>query len=305
MRRMLLPFVVLGSFAFAVVAQLADDAWEILYDGQAKIALKDAHFTAGTRHLSWLATDEKPPKAKAKVPARPEYLEFREDKTPMYKDDIVTYIPVASLLRLEYDHDKKLVRAAVKQAGDKDLTLVGPTKFANINKFSLEGTAVMKADLGVEGALQFQDGLMKTPFRALIHHAAKPAAAPTGGGAVVIAQDKAKTEHKVQGLMPLYKVGAGQKLASVLMFETVGQIDVAKIAVLRQNPPAEKKQAISHVYEVTQIDGAKRKLTLLENTQLDGNQKAVLVGLVGRVPAGYKLFPPHTIAEVRFAVKSE
>ena len=75
--------------------------------------------------------------------------------------------------------------------------------------------------------------------------------------------------------------------------------------MLRQVPAPDKKQAVSHEYEVTHVGGAMQKLTLLDNTQLEDNQQAVLVGLVGRVPAGFKLFPPHTIAEVRWEEKGE
>ena len=39
--------------------------------------------------------------------------------------------------------------------------------------------------------------------------------------------------------------------------------------------------------------------TLLPKVTLEG-KPATLVGLVGRVPAGYKLFPLHVIAEVEF-----
>jgi hypothetical protein len=284
-------------------AQSADDAWEILYDGQTKIHLKDAHFTAGTRHLSWLVAADKSGKSKTKN-LGPEYLEFREEKSTTFKDGIVTLIPVASLVRLEYDLDKKLVRAIVKQAGDKDLDLVGSTKFTGINKFALDGSAA-KAEVGVAGALQFKDGFMAVPIRGFAQSGAKPVEMPTGGKAVIVAQDKEKTEHAVSGLMPLYRVSAGQKLASVLMFQKVGQIDVKTLAVLRQVPPADKKQTISHQYEVTQAGGEKQRLTLLEKTQLDDNQPAVLIGLVGRVAAGFKLFPPHTITEVRFEGMSE
>lgn len=298
MRCLFFSFTLFAVCTPGAAAQSGDNAWEIVYDGQTKIRLKDAHFTAGTRRLSWLAADEKP--AKAKAPVGPEYLEFREDKTPMYTDDIVTYISIASLQRIDYEHEKKLVRVTVKQAGDKDLTLFGSTRYANINKFSFDGTARQMTEFPVEGPLQFQDGRMRLPIRAFVQAAARPVEAPTGRVAIVVARDKDKTQHKVHGLAPLYKVGAGQKLASVLMFQKVGQLDVSKIAALRQLPPTDKKQTYSHDYEVTQIGGDKEKLTLLDATQLEGNAKAVLVGLVGRVPAGYKLFPAPIIAEVRF-----
>jgi hypothetical protein len=83
------------------------------------------------------------------------------------------------------------------------------------------------------------------------------------------------------------------------MFQKIGQIDVAKIAGLVQLPPA-KKQTASTDYEITLTDGKKETLTLLEKTALDDNQPAQLIGLVGRTAAGWKLFPPHTIAAVRW-----
>src|SRR5262249_30403324 len=151
MRSAFLVLILLPISSTALIAQPADDGWEVIYDAQTKIRLKDAHFTAGTRHPAWLARADNTAKAKAKAPAGPEYLEFREDKTPMYTDDIVTYIPVASVQRIDYEHEKKLVRVTVKQTDDSSLTLAGPTKYANINKFSLEGMALAKNDVKVEG----------------------------------------------------------------------------------------------------------------------------------------------------------
>lgn len=300
MRHTLAPILCIVVIPLTLPVQLLAGDWEVVYDGKTKFRLKDARFTAGTRQLSWLAADDKAATTKAKGPAGPEYLEFREEQSTSYKDGIVTYIPVASLVSLEYDHDKRTSRIAVKQAGETELTLIGSTRFVGINKFSLEGTALAKADVSVEGTLQFQDGLMKTPVRGFVHHAAKPLEAPSGRAALIVAQDKEKSSHMVRNLMPLYKVGAGQKRAAVLMFQKIGQIDIAKLSGLRQLPPPSKKLNFSHEYEATLLGGDKQTLTLLDSTQLEGGQKATLIGLVGRVAAGYKLFPPHTIAEIRF-----
>ncbi len=286
-----------STLAGSASGQPPADSWLLVVDSQTKVPLQNAHFTTGTRHLDWLVEDGAGAAPKGKK-AGPEYLEFREDKSTTFKDGIVTWIPLASLAGLEYDHDKKLVRAAIKQPEGKDLVLVGSTKFAGINKFSVEGAAG-KVQLGIEGALQLQDGLMKVPFRGLVHEGAQPAILPKGRGAAVRAQDKEKTEHKVYGLAALYAVNKGHKLANVLMFQKVGQLDLNKISSLHQLPAA-KKQAISHDYEVIRLDGDKQKLTLLDKTQLGDNEPATLLGLVGRVPAGFKLFPPHTIAEARF-----
>jgi hypothetical protein len=46
-------------------------------------------------------------------------------------------------------------------------------------------------------------------------------------------------------------------------------------------------------------DGTKHTLTLLTKVELAGTKMATLTGLLGRVPVGYKLFPAHTIAELR------
>src|SRR5687767_2294224 len=92
----------------SALAQSPEQTWEVLYDSQITLRLKDARFTAGTRHLSWLVDDDKSAKPKMKNPG-PEHLEFREEKSTTFKDGITTYIPLTSLQRIEYDHDKKLV----------------------------------------------------------------------------------------------------------------------------------------------------------------------------------------------------
>jgi hypothetical protein len=57
------------------------------------------------------------------------------------------------------------------------------------------------------------------------------------------------------------------------------------------------------VWMVSLKDGTEETLTLLTTIPLDG-KNAVLEGLLGKVPGGYKLFPVHTIGEVEFdAVK--
>jgi hypothetical protein len=45
-------------------------------------------------------------------------------------------------------------------------------------------------------------------------------------------------------------------------------------------------------------------LTLLPAPMIDG-KPAVLKGLLGRVPVGYKLFPPSTIGEILFDATEE
>src|SRR5205823_6447114 len=109
-----------------------------------EIKLTNWKFVVGTKHLGWLgepskATVKKGKKAPPPVPQGPEFLEFREDKTPAYEKDITTYIPLASLRKIDYDHDKKTVSVTLLLAGDKEQTLTGPAKYEKINKFTIDG----------------------------------------------------------------------------------------------------------------------------------------------------------------------
>jgi hypothetical protein len=303
MLRWSMLLLALGCSGFAAAQPTgADPAWEILYDAKVAIRLEQPRFTMGTKQLAWLAEAVKAKAGAKNLPAGPEHLEFREESSTLFKDGIITYIPLPSLLRLEYDPEKKLVKALVAAADGNEATLTGSLKFVGINKFQVEGVAQPSGVTIPAGPLAVQDGLLKTPIRGIRLRdvkAAKPVELPAGRSAIVIGQDKEKSEHRVTALTPLYRVGAGQRLAPVLMFQKRGHLDLDKIETLRQLPAA-KKQTTSSDYEVTLAGGGKETLTLLEKTTLEDNQPAQLVGLVGRVAAGWKLFPPHTIAELRF-----
>jgi len=82
----------------------------------------------------------------------------------------------------------------------------------------------------------------------------------------------------------------------VLLFKKTLKLDVAKISKLRAS---EGKEADGLEWGVTLKDGEEETLTLLPKGMID-DKEAVLEGLLGRVPAGYKLFPMHTIAGVQF-----
>jgi hypothetical protein len=62
---------------------------------------------------------------------------------------------------------------------------------------------------------------------------------------------------------------------------------------------AEGKDSEGAEWGVTLKGGEEETYTLLQKPILDG-KPATLAGFVGRVSAGYKLFPPHTVAEIEF-----
>src|SRR5207302_11041109 len=116
------------------------------------------------------------------------------------------------------------------------------------------------------------------------------AAGAAGRPARVTAEYRKKTEEKVTDLQALYRTPDGEKLSPVLLFKKTLKIDLAKIKKLASagGDGAE--------WQVTLKDGGEA-FSVLEEGELDG-KKVLLLGLLGRVPAGYKLYPASTIAEV-------
>ncbi len=267
-------------------------------DGAGKeIKLKSWKLLAGTWNLSWLADKAAPPDKKKKETAGegPQALDFREDKSTSFQNGIRTLVPLSSIRTIDYDNEKKTMAVTCAAADGKDQILTGTTKYVGINKLLLEGEVDL-GDLGV-ATVKFQGGHPKDGIRGLRFADAKPAGATTGKIAV-LAQDKEK--HQVAELVPLYRSLSGQlQILPTLYFKTTVKINVAKIQKIR-HVEAEGKNHVSHDYEITLHDGAKHTLTLLDRNPDDPKTAPVLVGLVGRVPAGYKLFPPHTISEVQF-----
>jgi hypothetical protein len=259
-----------------------------------------AKFTVGTRRLTWLSPAAGPEKpADPTQPGGPEALEFRDDDSTLFEDGILTLIPLDRLRSLEWDNDKEEVtaKAAAGPKADDDATLTGPTGYKGINKIVLEAE-VDKGDMGV-AEFKYLGGVPRG-IRGLRFPSAKaPDAAPAGRPAVVttVYKDK-KTTHKVADLQPLYRTAGGEQLSPVLWFKKTLKVDVAKIQKITAND-AEDEPA----WTVTDKDG-EQTLTPLLKTTIDG-KPAELEGLLGRVPAGYKLFPVHTISEVQFDAADE
>src|SRR5262245_24115601 len=100
--------------------------------------LKACKFTAGVRHLAWLAPppkdeDPAPPRPKpgdaAKPPVGPPALEVRDDASlnPPLIAGFVTLVPLDSVKTIVFDDNEVM---AVRVAGEKDDALVaGSTKY--------------------------------------------------------------------------------------------------------------------------------------------------------------------------------
>jgi hypothetical protein len=265
--------------------------------------LKAWHFVAGTRHLSWLAPAAAPkegaPAPKERGPARrvetgPEALEFRAEDSTNFVDGVLTLIPVERLRAIDYDQEKDTVTVRVATGGEEE-TLTGSTKYRGINKLTL-AAEVDKGDLGV-AEVKYLGGVPKG-IRGIRFPETKVAPPAAGGrAATVTVADKEKNAQKATDLVPLYRLADGsERTVPTLFFRKTLKIDVAKLRKLRA---VESKEEPGSEWEVTLADGNAETFTLLPKVPLDGKE-ATLEGLVGRVPAGWKLFPVHTIAEVEF-----
>jgi hypothetical protein len=256
--------------------------------GAKEVKLADWRFTHGTRRLA-LGKD-----APAKGKGGPEYLEFREEKSTTYQNGIVTLVPLASIRKIDYDREKKTVAVIVATSGEtKEETLTGTTRFIGLNKITLEADALLEG-LGA-ATVKFQGGADEG-LRRITFPAPKPVAEAKGMVANIIAIDKERTKHTVYDLQPLYLIDGSYRVLPHLMFKKTVKVDMDKLVSLRFIPPSDKKA--SYDFEVALKDGDKHTLTLLTKIELDKKKTATFEGLIGRVPAGYKLFPAHTIQEL-------
>ncbi|HLW68685.1 MAG TPA: hypothetical protein VKS79_25430 [Gemmataceae bacterium] len=247
-----------------------------------EVKLKKWHISAGTRKLGWLEKDG----------VAPEALAFRETNSTLFKDGVVTLIPLDRLESLTYDVEKQTVQAKVAGLNQP---LEGSIRYKEINQITIEAE-VDKGDAGIV-ELKYKGGQLKGGIRSVKFSGAKAGAAPVGEKMFITIAD-AKQKHPPQAvvqLQALYKVGKEQeKLATTLMFKKTYKVELAQIQSMKVHDNAETKELEC---EVTLKDGTTQTLTPLTATTLDG-KPATLEGLLGAVPAGYRLFPLHTVGEL-------
>ncbi len=291
----------------------------IVIDGTGKEQkLKSWKLVAGVRPLAWLAPagaekdakDEPKPKGeKTKPPAGPEALVFREENSTDFQDGVLTLIPVDRLRVIDYDNEKRTVAIRVA-TGDKpvdDALLTGATKYLGVNRLTIEAE-VDYGDMGI-AAVKYMGGWTDkpsdkpndkpsaNPIKAVRFPAPKPPAASPGSRPAFVVVEGKNNVQKVADLQPLYQFADGEeRLLPQLMFKKTLKIDVAKIQKITA---VEGRVPEGKEMDVTLKDGNSDTLTLLKTITLDGKQ-ATLAGVLGRVPAGYKLFPVHTFTEIQF-----
>lgn len=263
----------------------------IVIDGKGKEQKVSKYtFTAGTRHLGWLAAAKDGEKDKG-----PEALVIRDALNFGYLDGVVAYVPLDRIRSVTFDEKKNTVtvRAATSDKADDDVSLVGSTAYKGINKYTLEAD-VDKGDAGV-ASLKFQGGVAGGA-QAFRFPPPKVTAPKSGRPAVVQTIDQRyKRTDAVTDLQPLYRFGKEERPATLLMFKKTLKLDVSKIKKIA----AGEKEGKEIVWRVTGKDDDESALTLLEAATIDGKQ-GVLTGMVGKTPYGHRFFPLTEISAIDF-----
>jgi hypothetical protein len=275
--------------------------------------LKAWKFTEGIRRLAWLAPadaaevkdtsdkEKKPvPRSGRAAPAvvGPEALALRTESEIEYLEGVLTLIPLDRLSSITFDNEKETMTAEVG-SGEEAIKLIAATKYKRINKLVIEAE-VDKGELGI-AEVKYLGGSPRgiRGVRFPMPKASPPI--PQGRRVLVVSADgkSKKTPHKTIDLQPLYRLpDGGEKLLPTLYFKKTLKLDVARIKKITS------AGAEDGTWLVSLKDGGEETLTLLETVPFEGKQ-ARLLGFVGRVPAGYELFPVSAVAEITFDATEE
>ncbi len=287
-RAALAAFLFAGTFCLAGGIFAADPAKDgpqplITDAGGKEVMLKKWKIVGGLRKLGWL-------------PDKIDAFEMREFGSTTYKDGVLTLVPMSRVESIRYEYDKET--ASVHLAG-LDKPLQGTTKYKDINMIAIRA----EVDQGASGVadLRFVGGLMKGGFKDVKFPGAKAPDGPPPKGELfsflVVPEGKGKsgtvaTALNVQGL---YRFSDGsEKLLPWLMFKKTLKIELSDIQKLNVNEYNIKEKTAE--CEVVKKDGAQLSVTLLGSVTVDG-KTATLVGMLGVVDAGWKLFPVHTFTQ--------
>ena len=269
-----------------IFAQKAEPTAIVIDSTGKEVCLKKWEFIGGIRRLAWLTTSAK------EATSAPLALEFRESNSTTYREGVLTLVPIERLRSLKYDATKQLVHLEVAGLAEP---LVGSMRYREINQVVL-AAEVDRGPMGV-AEVTFRGGF-QGGIGGLKIESAKPAAAPTPQGEVFtiwVEPTRGQSDHRqlVHGCRALYRFADGsEKLLSVLPFKKTFQLDLTQVKRLQKLPPTAKGQPPS--YDILLQDGMEMILTPLDTLMHEG-KPAKLLGLLTEVPAGYKLFPLHTI----------
>lgn len=253
----------------------------------AEVKLSGVKWTAGTRRLAWLADPKGTPDDAKKGPLA---LEVREPHSTTYQKGITTLIPVASVGSVRYEADPPQLTVAVKGLA---APVTGTLQYRGINVIGLEGVRGGKAE-------KFSGSVPKGGFKSATFPGARvPPARPEGGVAWSVQIDQPKAGNPwltVKNLKALHAFPGGtEQLTDTLPARKGGPEPVVLGPALKKLEfVAVDPNTQTAVVEVTTGTTADRLVAVPLTLEKDG-RTGTLVGLVGEVECGWKLFPLHCV----------
>lgn len=249
--------------------------------------------TAGTRRLAFLADPKGTTEESKKGPLA---FELREMNSTTFAKGVVTLIPLACVESVKYDfekrvgHEKPSMTVSVK--GQKEL--LGTLEFRGINTLAFEGKTG-------DGSSKFSGG-GKDSIRSISWPVAKPLPsrpASSMAWSVQIVQLLPKDpELTVRNIKTLYSFPGGteQLLDAIPVRKGEPLTFDAKLKSLEWLAVDSNTQMAA--VEVL-VEGSTERLLAVPLTLERDKRIGTLIGLVGEVDHGWKLFPLHAIKQLK------
>lgn len=247
-------------------------------------SLKQVKFGAGTKRLAWLAD---PKGATDDARKGPLALEFREPNSTTLLKGVVTLVPVASIESVVFDQSKQEVTLSVKGLQQR---LVGILFDRRVNALGISGLEDGKA-ASFRGGANGKSSVKSMTF----------------GGAQLPSKSKRQTTWNVQIVQPKANdPTVVVRNLKVLIAHSRGAEKLVDGLPVRKGEPIpfdaklKRLEILAHdqvtdvVAAEVEAGGAERTIVIPHILELDGKPGTV-VGLLGEVDAGWKLFPLHTI----------
>lgn len=273
-----------GAFGTAADEPKAGEVVVTDVDGK-ETRLTGAKLTTGTRRLGWLAD---PKGATPDEKLGPLAVEVREPNSTTFAKGIITLVPAASLESARYDYEKLSVSLSVK--GIKD-PLTGTLQYKGINTIGVSGMADGKAATFTAGALG------KAAVKSVVFGEPQPVPAAKAGAnwAVQIVHPAANNPTvKAKNFKALYQFPGGVQHLSDTLALRKGATLAFDDKLTRFEMLANDENTSTAAAEVETGTG-NEKIVAIPLTMEKDAKTGTLVGLLGEVEAGYKLFPLHTI----------
>ena len=273
-----------GAFSARAEELAAGEAVVTDASGQ-EYRLKGVKFTSGTKRLAWL----RDPKASTEDARRgPLALEFREPNSTTLVKGVVTLIPVSSIEAVQYDHEKKMATITVKGLSQP---LNGTLEYKGVNSLGLNGASDGKMMSFTGGAAG------KNAVKAINFGGAQPISRSKGGTTwkIQIVQPKADNPTlTARNLKALYRFPGGEERLLDRISTRKGEAVVFNESLKRFEMIANDLNTNYAVAEVEPAAGPERLVAIPLTLEQD-KKAGTLIGILGEVDAGWKLFPLHTI----------